>query len=335
MTPLGQRAIGTLQGAVSGDRIPLWTIAARAALARPLLGYGPDNFRAAFVSHRAAETLAVLSGGPQTSAHDWLLDAAATTGLIGLAVLLLVVGLGTVELVGLARTRPEAGMPLLVGWSAYWANALVAVGSVGVAWFPWLALGVAAALRGTRRESNARRLPRWLAPAIAVIAIVGIATGTRAFVANRETWAAAKAAHFGDTESAVALADRAVARDGGRADYWNRLGLALDSQRRWGEAASAYRTAAARERYEPIYWTNLARALARVALAGQTAAQADALAAAREAVAVDPNSPVGHVALAEIATAFGSCDLARSEAAVAATLQSGHDDLVTRAAACR
>src|SRR5207237_10569961 len=107
------------------------------------------------------------------------------------------------------------------------------------------------------------------------------------------------------------------------------------SQRRSGDAAAGYGTAAAGEPYEPIYWTTRARDLARVALAGQTAAQADALAAEREAVAVDPNSPVGHVALAELATAFGSCDLARSEAAVAATLQSGHDDVVTRAAACR
>ena len=335
LTPLGQRAVATLQGVGLGDRITFYAIAARATLARPLFGYGPDNFRAAFVTHRTAESLAILSSGPETSAHDWLLDASATTGLVGLAVLLVVVGLGTVELVGLARTRPEAGMPLLVGWSAHWANALVDVGSVGVGWFPWLALGVAAALRGTHDESRSRRLPRWVPAAIAVVAIAGIATGTRAFVANRESWAAAEAAHFGDSGAAVALADRAAARDGGRADYWNRLGLALESQRRWGDAAAAYRTAASRERFEPVYWTNLARALARVALAGQTAAQADALAAAREAVAVDPNAPAGHLALAEIATAFGSCDLARSEAAIAATLQSGHDDVVARAAACR
>lgn len=333
-TPLGQRAIATVQGEALHDRIALYGIAARATLARPLLGYGPDNFRAAFVQHRTVESLAILTSGPQTSAHDWLLDASTTTGLIGLAALLILVGLGTVELAGLARAKPEVGLPLLVGWSAYWANALVDVGSVAVGWFPWLALGVAAALRGTRREAVARRMPRWLGPAIAIVAVVGIATGVRAFVANEEAWAAAEASHFGDAQAAVAFADRAAARDGGRADNWNRLGLALESQRRWSDAAAAYRAAASRERHEPVYWANLARALARVALAGQAGADDDAIAAAREATRVDPNSPLGHVALAEIAASFGKCDLARREAAQAAALQTGHDDLVARAAAC-
>src|SRR5207248_2046010 len=123
LTPLGQRTVATLQGVAVGDRITLYAIAARATLTRPLFGYGPDNFRAAFVTHRTAESLPILSAGPETSAHDWLLDASATTGFVGLAALLVVVGLGTVELVALARTRPEAGLPLLVGWSAHWANA--------------------------------------------------------------------------------------------------------------------------------------------------------------------------------------------------------------------
>jgi hypothetical protein len=333
-TPLGQRAVATVQGGALSDRITLYGIAARATLARPLLGFGPDNFRAAFVEHRTVDSLAILSAGPQTSAHDWLLDASTTTGLIGLAALLILVGLGTVELAGLARARPEVGLPLLVGWSAYWANGLVDVGSVAVGWFPWLALGVAAALRGTRRETAARRVPRWLGPTIAIVALAGMATGARAFVANEEAWASAEASHFGEAQAAVTLADRAAARDGGRADNWNRLGLALESQGRWSDAAVAYRAAASRERHEPVYWANLARALARVALAGETGVQNDAIAAAREATVVDPNAPLGHLTLAEIATLFGRCELARSEAARAAALQSGHDDAVARAAAC-
>jgi len=335
VTPLGQRAVTTAQGVGLADRIALYGIAARATLTRPWLGYGPDNFRAAFVSHRTAESLSILSSGPQTSAHDWLLDASTTTGLVGLAALLVLVVLGTAELGGLARATPAVGMPLLAGWAAYWANALVAPGSVAVAWFPWLALGVAASLRGTHRESAARRVPRWLGVAIALGTIVGVATGARAFTANEEAWAAAEARHFGDAQGAVALADRAAARDGGRAEYWNELGLALESQRRWGDAAAAYEAAASRERYEPVYAANLARALARVALAGQPDTQDRAIAAAREAIAVDPNVPLGHVVLAEIAAAFGRCDLARSEAALVVSLEAGHDDLVARAAACR
>jgi O-antigen ligase len=335
VTPLGQRAVATVQSGVLPDRIPLWAIAGRATLARPLLGYGPDNFRAAFVGNRTADSLAILGPGPQTSAHDWMLDTSAMTGLIGLAAVLVLVGLGTIELVRVARIRPAIGLALLGGWSAYWANGLVDVGSVAVGWYPWLAVGVAAALRGRRVAAAARPMPRWLGVAIAIAVAVGIVTGSRAFIANEEVWASAQASHFGDVEAAVILADRAAARDGGRADYWNRLGLALESQGRLTEAVAAYRTAASRQPYEPVYWANVARALARGAPAGAVGAQDDAIAAARQAISVDPHTPFGHLVLAEIATRLGKCDLARSEAAEAAALQPGLDDAVARAAACR
>lgn len=335
VTPLGQRAVATVEGGVLPDRIPLWAIAGRATLTRPLLGYGPDNFRPAFVGNRTADSLAILGPGPQTSAHDWVLDGSAMTGLFGLAALLVLVGLGTIELLRLARLRPTIGIALLGGWSAYWANGLVDVGSVAVGWYPWLALGVAAALGGRRSDAAARPMSRWLGVAIAIVAAVGIATGARAFIANEEVWASAQASHFGDVEAAVILADRAAARDGGRADHWNRLGLALESEGRLTDAAAAYRTAASRQPYEPVYWANLARALARATPAGAVGAQSDAIAAARQAVTADPNTPFGHLVLAEIATQFGKCDLARSEAAVAAALQPGLDDAVARAAACR
>jgi len=336
VTPLGQRAVATVDSGVLPDRIPLWAIAARATLARPLLGYGPDNFRAAFVGNRTADSLAILGAGPQTSAHDWVLDGSVMTGLLGLAALLAMIGFGTLELLRLARIRPAVGIALLGGWSAYWANGLVDVGSVAVGWYPWLALGVVAALRGRRFDAAARPLSRWLGAAIAIVAAVGIVTGARAFIANEEVWASAQASHFGDAQAAVSLADRAAARDGGRADHWNRLGLALESQGRLTEAAAAYRSAASRQPYEPVYWANLARALARGAPAGGvSAARSDAMAAARQAILVDPHTPFGHLVLAEIATQFGECDLARSEAAEAAALQSGLDDAVARAGACR
>lgn len=335
VTPLGQRAVATVQSGGLPDRLPLWAIAGRATLARPLLGYGPDNFRAAFVGNRGADSLAILGPGPQTSAHDWVLDGSAMTGLLGLGALLVLVGLGTIELLQLARIRPTIGVALLGGWSAYWANGLVDVGSVAVGWYPWLALGVAAAMRGHRSDGAARPMSRWLAVAIAIVAAVGVVTGARAFVANEEVWASAQASHFGDVAAAVNLADRAAARDGGRADYWNRLGIALEAQGRLTDAAAAYRTAASRQPYEPVYWANVARALARAAPPEAVGAQNEAIAAARQAIAVDRNTPFGHLVLAEIATQFGRCDLARSEAAEAAALQGGLDDAIARAAACR
>ena len=330
-TPLGQRAFsGTI-----GDRLILYGIAAQAAVARPILGYGTDNFRVAFAAHRTVESLAVSGSGPQATAHDWVLDAAATTGAIGLAALVALVALGTLELWRLARARPAVGAPLFLGWLAYWGHAFVAAYSLAGAWFPFVALGVAAALRAENVDTARRRAaPAWAIVLFTVGALVGAATGARAFQADRDAWASEEARHFGDAAAAVDLADRAAARDGGRAEYWNLLGLALDAAGRRDDAAEAYGEAARRAPHEAVYWGNYARGLARIA--GADAAKRDgALAAARQAIAVDPHAPVGHLSLSEIAIAFGRCDLARTEAATVAALEPGHDDLVKRATDCR
>ena len=142
------------------------------------------------------------------------------------------------------------------------------------------------------------------------------------------------ATQLGDRESALLFADRAAARDGGRADNWNRLGLALEALDRRAAAVDAYREAARRGPYEVVYWVNLARGLAQVA-GSDAPTREDSLAAARQATIVDPSAPVGHVVLAEIAAAFARCDLARTEAARAAALESGHVELVARAESCR
>ena len=332
MTPLGQRVIG---GASVNDRFALWDVAVRATLARPLLGYGPDNFRAAFAAHRTIDSIPLLGVGPQATAHNWILDASATTGMIGLAALIALIAAGTIELWRLATSRPSVGVPLLLGWAAYWADGLVAAVSMAAAWYPWIALGSAVALRGARpAESAERRIPRWAIAVLAVIALVAAATGARAFQANRDAWSSEESTHLGDQGEALTFADRAAARDGGRADHWNRLGLALEALQRRSDAVDAYREATRHGPYEAVYWANLARALTRVA-GSDPDRRDDAIAAARQATIVDPNAPVGHVVLAEIAIAFGRCELALSEATRAASLEPGHDALVGRAQSCR
>ena len=331
-TPLGDRMRATLAGATQ-DRTTFWAASVRAYAARPVTGYGPDNFRFAYAQHRPSPAEVPLAIEPQSSAHDWLLDAAAMTGSLGLIGLLVLFIVGTLELSALARPMPGVGVALLLCWCAYWAHALVAVGSIAIGWVPWVALGVAVGLRPRSPVQRIRSVPRWSAALALIVTIVVAATGARAFLANRDALAMERAAAVGDSQGALVAAASAVARDGARAENWNRLGVALDGLEVWQGSLDAYREAAARRPYEPIYWANVARSDARLALAGHVGAREEAFAAARRAVEADPNSSVGHAILSEIAIVFGMCDLARTEAAVASAL--GRTDLQARAAACR
>ncbi len=332
-TPLGTRVRATIAGGQMGDRLTIYTTAVRAAAARPFSGYGPDNFRVAYAEHRPSPADIPEAAQPQSSAHNWLLDAAAMTGAFGLLALLALVAVGSAELIGLGRRMPSAGAPLLLAWCAYWAHALVAVGSIAIGWLPWLALGIAVGLQPRAPPRPLRRVPGWAAAIAIVIALLGASTGARVFLANRDALVMEYASATGETQGALAAAERALDRDPGRSENWNQLGIALDGLQLWHPSLDAYREAAARRPYEPIYQANVARSLARLALSGEAGAREEALAAARRAVDVDPKSVIGHAVLAEIATAFGSCDLARTEAAIAARL--GRADLVERAAACR
>jgi len=332
-TPLGERVRATVLGGQMGDRAMIYAAAVRAFAARPLAGYGPDNFRFAYAQHRSPPAEVPAAAEPQSSAHNWVLDAAVMTGAIGLFALFMFVGLGTLELVALSRRTTDVGLPLLLAWSAYWSHALVAVGSIAIGWVPWLALGVAAGVGAGAPERLARPIPRWAPALLMIVALVASATGARAFLANRDALVMEHLSAIDDPTAALAAAENAVSRDTGRAENWNRLGLALDGLELWRESLDAYREAATRRPYEPIYWANVARSQGRLALAGDSAAADAAIASARRAIEVDPNSLVGHAVLIEIAVALGRCDLARAESGRIANFR--RDDLAQLAGNCR
>jgi len=332
-TPLGERVRATVSGGQVGDRAMIYAASLRAFGARPLTGYGPDNFRFAYAQHRSPPVQVPAAAEPQSSAHNWVLDAAVMTGAIGLFTLFMLVGLGTFELVAVSRRVPNVGLPLLLGWCAYWAHGLVAVGSIAIGLVPWLALGVAVGLGSPAPLQRARRWPGWALAAVMIAALVASATGTRVFLANRDALVMEHSSAVDDPQTALMAAENAVSRDGGRAENWNRLGLALDGLELWRESLDAYREAAARRPYEPIYWANVARSQGRLALAGDVGAREAAISSARRAIDVDPNASVGHTVLVEIAVALGMCDLARTEAGLVAAF--GRTDLAQLATNCR
>jgi O-antigen ligase/cytochrome c-type biogenesis protein CcmH/NrfG len=309
-TPLGSRTSRLVDDAGSG-RLAAYDVALRAALARPVLGYGPDSFGVASPAFRQPPPHG--GGDPETSAHDWVLQAVVTTGVLGLiAVVALLVSFGyTLWRVALVRL-PIVGAPILLAMAAYWVHGLVAVGSISVDWFPWVCFGGVAAVAGERQPAALHRSPRRAALALPLIVLGGLLMPLDALRANRDANTARAEWTASRTPNAVAAAQSAVSHDPGRAEYWNWLGLARSQAGQWGDAAGAFEEASRRAPHEATYWVNLALARGRQALSGgdpETSGRA-AIDAARRAWEVDPFAPRVSDLLSDIGFQFGDFDLA-------------------------
>lgn len=320
LTPLGDRLTRTIaQGASIDDRIVIYEGAIAAFAARPLAGYGPDAFAVAFAAHRPVrDPLFRGLNAFHTSAHDWLLQTAATLGVLGMFAQLVLIALTSWRLWRAVPRAPLVAGPLLGGTAAYWAHGLVTVGSAGIDWIPWLAAGAVVALDAPPPRARPRNVH-----AIWQIAILGIAaafasSGSSALLADRDAQRSAAALRAPDAAAAVALAEQALRRDGSRASYWNQLGVARESQARWRDAAAAYEAAILRSPHVVAYRLNLARARAQQALTGDArdGGLAAALEIARRAVDSDPHEPASHAMVAEIANLLG-----RSEVALQSSLE--------------
>jgi len=325
LTPLGER-VQQIDAGVE-PRLVFFDAAARAFADRPLVGSGPDNFGVTFPRYRRPSDSRILGDTYNNSAHDWVLQAAATTGTAGVlaAIALVVASLWTLWR-GTVGPRALLCVTLFVASVAYWAHAFVAVGSVSVDWFPWLVLG-AAASTGTRVGSwGIRRatLFKLVAAASAAVCIAGVASGARAFAANHDAGAARQ---YGQSRPAVArnAGEAAVQQDPGRAEYWNSLASAYAGDGRWTDASFAVEEAVARAPHEWTYWANLARTRTRASNGLNDPMLRGALTAAEQAVAVDPNEPLAHVVLSETAFAAQSFDIALASAVTAILLDPTRD----------
>ncbi|MDQ2915542.1 MAG: O-antigen ligase family protein, partial [Chloroflexota bacterium] len=317
-SPLGARTAQLSSDAGSG-RLAVYETALKIAIARPVLGYGPDSFGVASPTHREPPP----GGGidPQTSAHSWLLQALATTGIVGLAGLL---GVYLVFTLALWRRSITAegryAVPLLLGLSAYLAHGLVNVGAVAVDWFPWVCFGAAASMAGVRRPAPARRFPQFVGLPFAIVALAAIVLPFSAFAANRDAGAARVQWTAARSDNAIFAAIGAISHDPGRAVYWNWLGLAKHQAGKWSEAAAAFEEAARRVPSESTYFLNLALARGQQSLSGEDSAntRGAALKAAGRAIDVDPYLP-RMSEVADLAFGFGDFDLTlRASAATTA-----------------
>lgn len=311
-TPLGERARATLQQVANRDRLLIYESAVRAIGDRPLIGYGPNGFAVVYPKYRQPES--ILLAGPdvgQSDTHSWVLETAASVGLPGVAIFLGILGVACGILLRRMHEAPLLAGTSIVVLASYLGHGLVSVGTIGVAWVPWMALGAAASLTPTI-EIAPRSVHLFGRSLILAVAVAGALSGMRAWQANQDVRDAAVAWRAGRYEAAATRAASAVARDDGRADHWNWLGLARDGRNEVRAAGDAFEQAAARAPHRAVYWENLALVRVRQAAAGDlSSGGADAaLNAAKRAVEVDPNRPAANGTLGEVAEAVGEHELA-------------------------
>jgi cytochrome c-type biogenesis protein CcmH/NrfG len=222
--------------------------------------------------------------------------------------------------------------------AAYWADGLVAVGTVGVDWFPWVAFGAAASISNVREADTTavRRIPLFVQAAVTIAAIVAALSGLIALSANEEAWQA-RLLWLRRSTASIEHAARATALDPGRAELWDWLGRTHELAGDWRAASAAYEEATQRRPYSSTFWADLARARARQALERDPSSGGGqaAIAAAERGVRADPNDPDPNAVLADVASQFGQGDLALSAAVTAVRLypiDAAYDVLVLRSA---
>jgi len=328
VSPLGGRVAATLAGVATRDRILTWQASAEAFSLRPLSGWGPDSLIVAWPRVRPSEFAQVAGlGFTVDSAHDWLLQAAVTTGLLGLAALLAVVVSFSWALVTVGiRRAPLVAAPLAAAAAGYWSHAFVSPGAIGVDWLPWIVFGGTVTFFETQERSSRRwQPPPLLIGLVITLSLVGSLAGLRALNANQELLRGRKDLSLNQPASAIAHEMRAVDLDPGRADYWNELGRAYYAAGLWGDAAATFTEAARRAPHEATYSSNAGRALAQLVVSGDTSrGGADAaVRAAQAGVMMDPNEPITQAALAQVALAVDRPEVGLTAAVDAIRLYPG------------
>jgi tetratricopeptide (TPR) repeat protein len=130
---------------------------------------------------------------------------------------------------------------------------------------------------------------------VCVLAGVAVAVTTiSAFDASRAAWRSQEWRLAGKLNEAIAAALVATSRDPGRAEYWQRLGLAYVAATRWGEAANALERAVALAPWDVRMSSDLVQTQLILANSGDIAARLRAIQLADDAVGRDRNYPPAH-----------------------------------------
>jgi O-antigen ligase/Flp pilus assembly protein TadD len=326
-------------------RLALYAIALEAVRARPLLGYGPDNFVAAVPAFRTDNEPYAIRQSLATSAHSWLTQVATSSGLLGL-IAFLAIPLTAMALTVRAAVRSLAtvGAALM---AAFLGAGLTTINDIVCDSMFWAAAGfVAAAAAPT--FSTSERVPnttkRGRRPPITQLSSVSRRTGAalciavglalmlstaNALDASRSMRTSQVNRLDGRVREAVAFALRATRGDPGRAEYWHGLALAYIAGSELSNAAAMLERAAVLAPYDARYTNDLARVLLLMDNAGDRGARGRAIIVADRGVRVDPNNPRTNITRALVMLVAGNLSEATAsiERALALDPQSNNADL--------
>jgi tetratricopeptide (TPR) repeat protein len=284
---------------------------------RPIFGFGPDNFAAAFPMYRTESEHPEIQQSLPTSAHGWPAQIAATSGVVGLVAFAGIV-VSALVLTIRGGFHPARWMfaAMLV---AFLSAGLTTVSDVGVDWLFWVNAAAIAALttrppaptapavarktglRQTRGEEvdrwTVRNVGAWSCCALGLLLALTIGAANDASRSIREAQLHRVA---GRVQQAVVAAARAVGEDPRRPEYWDGLGLAYIAAQRTTDAIGAFDKAARLAPYNVTYLGDLASANLLLVQSGDAAAGARAREVAERGVRVDPNNPQAHLTRAVV-----------------------------------
>ncbi len=304
---------GEINSRSVGGRFSLWLLAARMTRDRPIFGYGQDAFTLKFGEYRDRPDLRGIGDAniAPESAHNFFLDLASGTGVLGLMSFIALVGAVFWHASHRARAahdwlRAIELLGLSVGAGGYLVAILFGFSEAMTTWVFWLLLG---AVVGLQTEGSVA-LPSTEAPSSRVLAwsrkiaapslvlIVGLATlGYAAMTAAADLAAgqAMNASRLGKYDAAARLAGRAVTLNPWRREYLLLEGRAYedsasnsaDPSERLKRAIASYEEL--HWRFKPVAYDVLSLGNAELELAQSDRSRTDeAFALLEEAVGLDP-----------------------------------------------
>lgn len=213
LTPLGSRAISTFdltEGTARG-RVDEWRVGTSALVDRPIFGAGPEGYRVVF-PESVTDTYEQRYTRQTTPdrAHNGLLDVGLASGLPGMLLYVLVLGL----VLSRAIRRREADPP----WLAGVAVALVAYVVQQQFLFPmaevdpvfWVLAGVVVMHSSVQAQWQVVNVSRIAAAPVVGLAAVLAVVGVIDVAADHRTAAAVEASQAGDSATARQNIDSAI-----------------------------------------------------------------------------------------------------------------------------